>query len=85
MKNGKVILRKPKTAFTDKWRKISFRLDRLEGEIPKVERLRSEDSEHTAISSSAEETMKKLNSLGAQNIQQAGLSLDEIAVEILKG
>ncbi len=84
LRNGQLLLKTQKEDLTEKWRKISFR---LEGEVPQFENgvsLRSEGKEHQVISSDYEVTLKQLGECGAENVHNNRMSIEEIAVQILK-
>jgi ABC-2 type transport system ATP-binding protein len=85
LKNGKIILRKTKDDLTDNWRKITFRLDKQYSTFEAVVKVRQEEREYQLISSNYQATIRQLRSIGAENIQENRLTIDEIAVEILKG
>ena len=83
--DGKVMQRTAKEDLTDKWRKISFRLDHTNGKINGVIYHQSDGKSHQVISKNFEETNAQLHKLGAESILETRMSIDEIAVEILKG
>lgn len=80
---------KQKTAkddLTDKWRRISFRLEKEKKEqiFESSVSHKNEGKEHQLISSNCEETLRQLHQLGAENVHENRMSIDEIAVQILK-
>jgi ABC-2 type transport system ATP-binding protein len=83
--NGRILQRHSKDDLLDTWRRISFRhpgpLDRLEA----VVETKSEGSSHRVTSCDHAATMRTLESIGAETIEALRMSIDEIAVEILKG
>ncbi len=83
--DGKLMLRCPKDDLLDKWRRISFR---AAGEVPvlkaAVEHL-MEKNEHQVISADADATLAHLRTFSVEGIQETRMTIDEIAVEILKG
>ena len=85
LRDGNIILRSTKEDLLDQWRRFSFRFD---GELPRglahAHHHRRSGSEHQLVSSEHRETGARLSQLGAVNIQESRLSIDEIAVEILK-
>ena len=83
--NGKVWLRTPKDDLTERWRKISFQLSGEKSHIASVVSHKREGRENQVITSDFDVTLKHLNELGAENIQEYRMSIDEIAVQILKG
>lgn len=46
---------------------------------------RREGNDHQVISSDFEATSRQLRELGAENVQDTRMSIEEIAVQILKG
>lgn len=82
--DGKLLLRTPKDDLTDKWRRISFRLSSNNVALNGAVSHRYEGPDHQVVSLDHEVTMRHLVDLGAQNIQQNRMMIDEIAVQILK-
>ena len=83
--DGQVIQRSAKDDLTDRWRKISFRLDRKLDKVEGVVTDQQEGKDHQVISLDVGSTMQQLRDLGAKNIQENRMTIDEIAVQILKG
>lgn len=85
--NGRVVQREAKDALTDRWRRISFRLpgdialDTLEAAVHH----RREGDDHQVISSDGAATLQQLQGLGAQQIQETRMGIEDITVQILKG
>jgi len=82
--NGKIIQRKAKDDLINQWRRISFRCT---GDVPKLQQTisgKSDGQEHQIISCAADETLRHLHQIGALNIEDTRLTIDEIAVYILK-
>jgi ABC-2 type transport system ATP-binding protein len=83
--DGKLMMRCPKDDLLDKWRRISFR---SASQVPTlkaaVEHL-TEKNEHQVISADADTTLSHLRTLSVENVQETRMTIDEIAVEILKG
>jgi ABC-2 type transport system ATP-binding protein len=82
--SGKLIQRHNKDDLTDNWRKISFRSGKNELKLNSVVNHRTEGKDHQIISSNFKETIYQLSQLGAENILQNRMGIDEIAVYILK-
>jgi ABC-2 type transport system ATP-binding protein len=82
--NGKLKLRVAKDDLTDNWRRISFRLTHNDIELDSVVNHVHEGNDHQVISTNHQMTLRQLDELGAENIQENRLGIDEIAVEILK-
>ena len=85
LSDGKVLQRSAKDDLVDAWRRISFRLE-TDGEraLPAIVEHRQVRQEHQVTSRDHEATLAVLRSLGAESIEVARLSIDEIAVEILR-
>lgn len=80
-----VIKRKvAKDDLTDNWRRISFKLTG-EQKIPAgTVKIEKQGENYKVISSDFNKTIEQLRGIGAQNIMDTRMSIDEIAVEILK-
>ena len=81
---GQVIQRTAKEDLTDNWRRISFS---FEMSIEKIEQTVShlcDGHNHQVISANGAATIRHLQELGAKNIQENRMSIDEITVQILK-
>lgn len=83
--NGKVWLRTPKEDLTEKWRKITFLLAGNDIELKSIVYHHREGPNHQIVSTDFEATLQNLHELGAQIIQENHMTIEEIAVEILKG
>jgi ABC-2 type transport system ATP-binding protein len=83
--NGQIILRAAKDDLLDKWRKISFKLPRNDVEFEAAVSHKNEANEHQIISSDYHITLQQLRELGAENIKEFRMTIDEIVVQILKG
>ena len=83
--NGKIWYRTAKEDLIEKWRKVSFRLDRNEVVFKAALSHKKEGGSHQVISSDCAATIQHLQELGAENIQESHMSIEEIAVQILKG
>ena len=76
--------RSAKDDLTDAWRKISFRLDREPITLEATVDQKQEGTDYQVISSNFEATVQHLRELGAENIRENRMTIDEIAVQILK-
>jgi ABC-2 type transport system ATP-binding protein len=85
LENGQLKLRKAKEDLTEQWARISFRLTGNNLELPAVVSHRHEGREHQVVSSDRAVTLERLGGLGAENVAAQRMSIDEIAVQILKG
>ncbi|UCE20464.1 MAG: ABC transporter ATP-binding protein [Gemmatimonadota bacterium] len=83
--NGQVMQRSAKDDLTDTWRKISFRLDKELVPLEAMVDRKQEGNDYQVISSNFEATVQHLRELGAENIRENRMTIDEIAVQILKG
>jgi ABC-2 type transport system ATP-binding protein len=82
--DGKVWLRTPKDDLTEKWRKITFLLEGNDIELKSTVYHHREGPNHKTVSTDFEATLQNLRELGARNIQENRMTIEEIAVEILK-
>ncbi|MCE5249687.1 ABC transporter ATP-binding protein [bacterium] len=82
--NGRVVLRTAKDDLTDRWRSISFRLAEEHVRFDATVSIHKSGSDHHVVSYDSEATLSQLRALGAQNIMENRMSIDEIAVQILK-
>lgn len=84
LRDGKLVLRTGRDELNERWRRVSFRLPgediKLEGAVEH----RQVRSEHQVITSDASATLQQLSELGAEAVEVSRMSVDEIAVQILK-
>ncbi|MFC1557999.1 ABC transporter ATP-binding protein [candidate division KSB1 bacterium] len=83
--NGTVHTEVYKDDLLSKWRRISFQMTNTVEFEPLVLDHRNEGKEHQVVSPDYEVTLRQLNSLGAENIEQYSMNLEEIARHIIKG
>jgi len=83
--DGRILRRCSKADLTDEWRRVSFRLTGSRTTLPSTVQHRHEGDEHQVISSDFAATLERLRHLGAENVREHRMSIDEIAVQILKG
>ena len=83
--SGQIWLRTPKEDLNDRWRKITFRLAQENFALDAIMSHRKEGSDHQVISSDFKTTLHQLQELGAENVQDMRMSIEEIAIQILKG
>jgi len=83
--NGKVVQRTAKEDLTSLWRKISFRFIKKIKTIEAAVTILHEGQNYQIISRDSKKTLKHLKELGARNIEETRMTIDEIAVQILKG
>jgi len=81
---GNIMLRTAKEDLTDNWRRISFKLSSGNNEFSETVLIECEGANYKVVSKDFKATINHLKQLGADNIQEARMSVDEIAVQILK-
>jgi len=82
---GQIWLRTPKEDLNDRWRRITFTLARENIPFESVVSHRKDGDDHQVVSSDFEATLHQLKKLGAENVKDMRMSIEEIAVQILKG
>ena len=82
---GQMLLRTPKDFLTDNWRKITFKHAQEHFATGEFESHKAKHGSHQIISTNYEERLKELKEIGAENLQVNRMTIEEIAVEILKG
>jgi ABC-2 type transport system ATP-binding protein len=82
---GRLKLRRAKEDLTEQWARISFRLPGDNLVLEAVVHHRHEGFHHVAISSDRGATLRQLGELGAEDVAEHRMSIDEIAVQILRG
>ncbi len=86
LKNGQIIGRNTKDDLEEKWRRISFRLQANNNiNLNNVEIIEWEENDYKIVSSDFNQTLIQLRELGAESIQETRMTIDEIAINILKG
>ena len=83
--NGQIKLRAAKEDLIERWRKIAFKHTGNNFKLEATASHKREGADHQIISFDYEATLRQLGELGAQNVQAYRMSIDEIAVQILKG
>jgi len=84
LNDGQIFQRTAKDALLDKWRVISFHLDQSKPDLQSVIMHEHEGHLHRLVSYDHELTMSQLSRLGAADITINRMSIDDIAVQILK-
>ena len=84
LRDGQIVQRTGRDELSESWRRISFRLLKEDVELAGVIEHRRVRAEHQVITRDAETTIQQLNELGAEAVEVARMSVDEIAVQILK-
>jgi ABC-2 type transport system ATP-binding protein len=85
LRQGNILSHSSRDALEEDWRRISFRLPQAPSGLSGAVRLKSSGGEHQVISSKHDTSQRELRALGAESIDTARMSIEEIAVEILKG
>lgn len=85
LRDGRILLRSGKDALTDRWRRISFRLADRDVAIASAVEYRRVRAEHQLVSDDGEAALAQLHALGAEAVEQSPMTIEEIAVAILKG
>lgn len=84
LNNGQIMLQTPKDDLTESWRRISFKLSGEKTNFTNTELVEVEGNSYKIISNNFETTLGELKNLGAESITETRMSVDEIAVQILK-
>jgi len=82
--DGRITLRAGKEALTEKYRRLSFRLEGTRTDFDGCLEMRREGARVQGVSHDVEATLRQLTSLNAQQIEETRMTIDEIAVFILK-
>ena len=83
--NGKIIKRADKDDLTEQWRQITFKWDGTLYNFDSAVDVRHEGSDYRLVSYDFDSTIAHLKKLDARQIEESRLSIDQIAVHILKG
>ena len=84
LRDGKIILRTGRDLLAEQWRRVSFRLADEDVELAGVVEHKRVRTEHQVITREAESTLRQLSELGAEAVEVSRMTVDEIAVQILK-
>ena len=84
LKEGQIVLRSRQDELNERWRQVSFRLQNQSVELDGVVEHRRVRAEHQVITRNAPATLQQLAELGAEAVEVSRMSVDEIAVQILK-
>jgi ABC-2 type transport system ATP-binding protein len=84
LRDGQIVLRTGRDELSERWRRVSFRLQEEEFELSGVVEHRRVRAEHQVITRDSEATLQQLTELGAEAVEVSRMSVDEIAVQILK-
>ena len=84
LRDGQLVLRTGREELNERWRRVSFRLQDANVELAGVVEHRRVRAEHQVITQDAPATLQQLTELGAEAVEVSRMSVDEIAVQILK-
>lgn len=84
LREGELILRSGRDELGEQWRRISFRLATEEVDLPGVVEHRHVRAEHQVITRDSRATLERLSAVGAEAVEVSRMSVDEIAVQILR-
>jgi ABC-2 type transport system ATP-binding protein len=84
LRDGQIVLRTGRDELSERWRRVSFRLQNEDVELSGIVEHRRVRAEHQVITRDAEATLQQLTELGAEAVEVSRMSVDEIAVQILK-
>jgi len=84
LRDGELVLRTGRDELNERWRRVSFRLPDEDIELEGAVEHRQVRSEHQVITNDAPATLQQLSELGAEAVEVSRMSVDEIAVQILK-
>jgi ABC-2 type transport system ATP-binding protein len=82
--DGRISRRAAKDDLLERWRRISFRHEGPLNGIEGIVHRQSEGGSHRVISADHRATIDRLRSIGADGIEATRMTLDEIAVEIIR-
>jgi ABC-2 type transport system ATP-binding protein len=85
LREGSILLGSSKDGLTERWRRISFRLADTDVAVTAAVEYRRVRAEHQVVTDDGEATLAHVRELGAEAIEQSRMTIDEIAVAILKG
>ena len=81
---GLVVRDEVKEDLVENWRTLTFRFEKSLEQIPNVVQHKSEHPYHELISDNADATIQFLTDCGVEDIESSRLSIEKIAVQILK-
>jgi len=84
LRDGRLLQRTGRDQLSERWQRISFRLTAEKVELPGVVECKNVRAEHQVITRDAEATLRHLAELGAEAVEVSRMTVDEIAVQILK-
>jgi ABC-2 type transport system ATP-binding protein len=84
LRDGQFVLRTGRDELSERWRRVSFRLNDEHPALSDVVEHRRVRTEHQIITRDGEATLRQLSEIGAEAVEVSRMSVDEIAVQILK-
>jgi len=84
LRDGQLLLRTGREELGERWRRISFRHQNTNVELVGVVEHKRVRAEHQVITRDAPSTLEQLGEMGAEAVEASRMSVDEIAVLILK-
>jgi ABC-2 type transport system ATP-binding protein len=84
LRDGRLLLRTGREQLGDSWRRVSFRLQAAQVDLAGVVEHRHVRAEHQVITRDAPATLEQLSGTDAEAIEVSRMTVDEIAVQILK-
>lgn len=84
LRDGRVVLRSGRDELSERWRRVSFRLHDADIDLDGVVEHQRVRAEHQVITRDSAATLRQLSELGAEAVEVSRMSVDEIAVQILK-
>jgi ABC-2 type transport system ATP-binding protein len=84
LRDGQLVLRTGRDELSERWRRVSFRLQDENVDLTGIVEHRFVRTEHQVITRDAPATLQQLTELGAEAVEVSRMSVDEIAVQILK-
>jgi ABC-2 type transport system ATP-binding protein len=85
LSEGRILQRTAKDDLTDQWRRVSFRSAKQVLTLTHVFSHLADGHDHQVITAYFAKTLDELCQQGAENIRETRMTIDEIAVHILKG
>ena len=84
LRGGQLVLRTGRDELGDNWRRVSFRLPDEAPVLTGVVEHRRVRAEHQVVTRESKATLRELDELDAEAIEVSRMTVDEIAVQILK-
>lgn len=83
--DGRILARHATTDMVESWRRITFRLAAADLSLVGIAEHKRLRDEHQVVSFACAATLRQLGELGAERIEHSPMTIEEIAVMILKG